>query len=82
MFTPMSVGDLYGLVPEIFSRIAFEHRESFHVAVVVHGRLVVRLQMEGVDHVHIVQIGGGRLIGQVHGVAERQVPDGEGSNFA
>ena len=34
--------------------------------------------MEGVDHVHVVQIGGGSLIGQVHRVIQRQVPDGEG----
>ena len=34
--------------------------------------------MEGVDHVHIVQVGGGGLIGQVHRVLEGQVPNGEG----
>ena len=34
--------------------------------------------MEGVDHVHVVQIGGGRLVGQVHRVLQGQVPDGEG----
>ena len=34
--------------------------------------------MEGVDHVHVVQVRGGRLIGQVHRVLERQVPDREG----
>ena len=34
--------------------------------------------MERVDHVHIVEVGGCRLVGDVHGVLERQVPDGEG----
>ena len=34
--------------------------------------------MEGVDHVDVVEVGGGRLIGQVHRVLEGQVPDGEG----
>ena len=34
--------------------------------------------MEGVDHVHIVQVGGGGLIGQVHGMLQGDVPDGEG----
>ena len=34
--------------------------------------------MEGVDHVHVPQIGGGGLVGQVHRVLEGQVPDGEG----
>ena len=33
--------------------------------------------MEGVDHVHVVQVRRGRLIGQVHRVLQRQVPDGE-----
>ena len=33
--------------------------------------------MERVDHVHVVQVRRGRLIGQVHRVFQRQVPDGE-----
>ena len=33
--------------------------------------------MEGVDHVHVVEVGGRGLIGEVHRVLERQVPDGE-----
>ena len=34
--------------------------------------------MEGVDHVDIVKVGGGGLIGEVNGVLERHIPDGEG----
>ena len=34
--------------------------------------------MEGVDHVHVVKVGGRGLVGEVHGVLERQVPYGEG----
>ena len=34
--------------------------------------------MEGVDHVHIVQVRRGGLIGQVHRMLQGQVPDGEG----
>ena len=52
--------------------------EYLHVPVVVNGGLPVGLEMEGVDHVHVVQVGGGRLVGQVHRVLEGQVPDGEG----
>ena len=37
--------------------------------------------MEGVDHVHIVQVGGGGLIGQVDRVLQGNVPDGEGLEF-
>ena len=33
--------------------------------------------MERIDHVHIVEIGGGGLIGQIHRMLQRQVPDGE-----
>ena len=34
--------------------------------------------MVRVDHVHVVQVGGGGLVGEVHRVLQRQVPDGEG----
>ena len=34
--------------------------------------------MERVDHVHVVKVRGRGLVGEVHGVLERQVPDGEG----
>ena len=34
--------------------------------------------MEGVDHIHIVEVGSGGLIGQIHRVLQGQVPDGEG----
>ena len=34
--------------------------------------------MEGVDHVHIVQVGGGGLVGQIDRVLQGNVPDGEG----
>ena len=33
--------------------------------------------MERVDHVHVVQVGGGRLIRQIYRVLQWQVPDGE-----
>ena len=54
-----------------------EHGEDLHVAVVVDGRHAVGLEVEGVDHVHVVQIDGRGLVGEVHGVAQRQVPDRE-----
>ena len=55
-----------------------QHGEDLHIAVVVDGRLPVSLKVERVDHIHVVEIGGRRLIGEVHGVLERQIPDGEG----
>ena len=55
-----------------------QHREDLHVAVVVHRGLAVGLQMEGIDDVVVVQIGRGRLIGDVHRMGQRQIPNGEG----
>ena len=37
--------------------------------------------MEGVDHIDVVQIRGGRLVSQVHRVLQGKVPDGEGFKF-
>ena len=54
-----------------------EHGEDLHVAVVVDGRHAVGLEVEGVDHVHVVEVDGRGLVGEVHGVAQRQVPDRE-----
>ena len=55
-----------------------EHRENLHIPVIVHGGLAVGLQVEGVDHVYVVEVGGGRLVGQIHRMLQGQVPDGEG----
>ena len=55
-----------------------QHGEDLHVAVVVHRGLAIGLQVEGIDDVVVVQIGRGRLIGDVHRVRERQIPNGEG----
>ena len=33
--------------------------------------------MEGIDHVHIVEVGCSSLIGDVHRMLKRQVPDRE-----
>ena len=33
--------------------------------------------MERIDHVHIVEVGGGGLVGQVYRMLQRQVPDGK-----
>ena len=55
-----------------------EYGEYFNVAVIVYRRLTVCLEMEGVYHVHIVEVGGGRLVGEVYRVLEGNVPDREG----
>ena len=53
------------------------HGEGVDVAVVVDRHLAVGLEMEGVDDVGVVEVSRGSLVGDVHGVGERQVPHGE-----
>ena len=47
---------------------SIQHRENLNVAVVVHCHLAVGFEMERVDHVYIVQVGSGCLVGDVHRV--------------
>ena len=54
-----------------------EHREYFDIPVVIDRSLAIGLQMIGVDHVHVVEICGGRFIGQIHRVFQRQIPHRE-----
>ena len=55
-----------------------QDREDLDVAVIVDRGLAVGLQVPRINHVHVVQVGGGGLVGEVHGVLQGQVPDGEG----
>ena len=57
---------------------AVQDREDFDVTVVVDRLDPVRLQVEGINHVDVVEVGGGRLVGDVHRVIQRNVPDREG----
>ena len=52
--------------------------EDLHIPVVVDGGGAVSLQMERVDHIHVVQISSGRLVCEVDGVLQGKIPDGEG----
>ena len=58
-----------------------EDGEYLDVAVVVDGGLAVGFEVEGVDHVHVVEVGGGGLVGDVDGVLQGDAPDGEGLEF-
>ena len=50
---------------------------DLHVAVVVHRRLAVGLQVERIDHVNVLQVGRSRLIRHIQRVLKRQVPNRE-----
>ena len=57
---------------------AGQDREDLDVAVVVDGLHPVGGQVEGVDHIDVVEVGRGGLVGDVDRVVQGQVPDGEG----
>ena len=71
-------GTLVGTASIDTFKQSIEHWEYLDVTVVVDGNLVIRLQVERVNHVDVIQVGGGSLIGNVDGVLQRQVPYGEG----
>ena len=48
-----------------FGENSLQHREDFHIPVVIHGGDSVGFQMEGVDHIHIIQIRRGGFISQI-----------------
>lgn len=52
--------------------------KHFDIPVVVYGLHAVRLQVEVVDHIHVFDVGGRRLVRDIHGVFQRKIPDGEG----
>ena len=54
-----------------------EHREYLYVAIIIDSRLSIRVEMEGVDHIDIVEIGGSGLVSDVHWVLQRQAPHRE-----
>ena len=54
-----------------------QHRENLNVPVIVDRRLSVSFQMERINHVHIREVGGCRLVGKIDRVLERQVPNRE-----
>ena len=58
-----------------------QHREYLYITVVVDGRFSIRLQMEGVNHIHIIQIRRCRLVCQINRVAQGNIPNGEGFKF-
>ncbi len=53
---------------------SIEHRINLYVTVVVDGNLIVSLQMEWVDHVHIVEIGSSCLVSDVHRMLQWEIP--------
>ena len=60
-----------------FLHHGLEHRKSLNVAVVVNGNFAVSLKVIWIDDVVVAQICRSCLVGNVYGVLERKVPNGE-----
>jgi len=54
-----------------------DHGEHLDVPVVIDSGLAIGLEVERVDHVLVVEVRGGGLVSDVHGVVQRDVPYGE-----
>ncbi len=54
-----------------------EHWKYLDVAVIVDSRFSICLEVEGVDHVYIVEVGRRCFVGNVDGVFQRKAPHGE-----
>lgn len=54
-----------------------EHRKNLDIAVIVDRGDAVSTQMEGIDHVDIVEICGSGLVGEIDRVFKRKIPDRE-----
>ena len=59
---------LVGIISVNLLKEHIEHRENFNVAVIVYGHFAVSIEVERVDHVHIVQVGSSSLVCYVHRV--------------
>ena len=56
---------------------AFEQGKCLNIPVIVHGLLAVGGEVKMVDDIGIVQVHGSGLVGQIHRMFQRQVPNGE-----
>ena len=65
-----------GFAPDMLEK-GVQDRENLNIPVIIDGGPPVSLQMKGIDHVHIAEVRGGSLIGDVDGVLQGQVPDRE-----
>ena len=74
-----------GRMVRAFARNQLKHGidngENFDIAVIVDRRFAVCFQMERVNHVDIVQVGGSSFVSKVDWVLEGNVPDGKCFKF-
>ena len=58
-----------------------QHRENLHISVIVYRSFTVSVQMEGVNHIYVIQICCRRFVCQVYRMLQRDIPDWEGLEF-
>ena len=71
---------VWGLPLDLF-KDGIKNREYLNIPVVADGCRAVSFEIEGVDHIDIVKVGCCRLIGQIDGMLQRKIPDGECFEF-
>ena len=64
-----------------FFKHDLEDRENGNVSVIVDSGNAVCFKVIGVDHVNVAHVRGCRFVCEVDGMAEREIPDGEGFKF-
>lgn len=71
-----------GRFPIDFFEDSLKYGEDLHIPVIVNRGDVVSFQMEGVDHIYIVEISGGGFISQIDGCFSGMFQIGKVSNLA
>ena len=74
-------GRLVGILAINALEDGVEYGENLDVAIVVDRGLAVGFEMEGVDHIDVVEVGCSSLVGDIDRVLERDAPNGEGLKF-
>ena len=63
-----------GTFAAYFLKHGRKHGENFDISVIVYGGYAVVFKVVRVNHVNVVKVGGCRFVGDVDGVAKRQIP--------
>ena len=64
-----------------FFKDCIDDGEYLYITVIVYSGHTIGFQMEGVNHIDVIEVGGCGLIRQIDRVLERQIPNGKGFKF-
>ena len=74
-------GALVGRLSVNFFKHDLENGEDSDISIVIDSGNTVCFQMIRVDHIDVAHVRGCRLVSEVHGMAQGEIPDGEGFEF-